>query len=171
MAQQNEIDQADKQERDQVEGVLMTIESMDKGALEAYASKYEVNIDKPGLNYGWPDAAYGVEYAGGAINAGATQKPGTVQPVYYWDPVIAPGGAAFYQGALFPEWNGNLLVAALKEKHIARLVLQNDRVVGEERLLADLGERIRDVAVGPDGAIWTITDEQNGKLVRLTPAP
>nr|WP_314432862.1 PQQ-dependent sugar dehydrogenase [uncultured Brevundimonas sp.] len=131
----------------------------------------ELNLEKPGANYGWPDAAYGVEYAGGAINAGATQKPGTVQPVYYWDPVIAPGGAAFYQGALFPEWDGNLLVAALKEKHIARLVLQNDRVVGEERLLADLDERIRDVAVGPDGAIWAITDEQNGKLFRLTPAP
>ena len=145
-------------------GAVWTIEHGTRGG-------DELNLEKPGANYGWPDAAYGVEYAGGAINAGATQKPGTVQPVYYWDPVIAPGGAAFYQGALFPEWNGNLLVAALKEKHIARLVLQNDRVVGEERLLADLGERIRDVAVGPDGAIWTITDEQNGKLVRLTPAP
>ena len=145
-------------------GAVWTIEHGTRGG-------DELNLEKPGANYGWPDAAYGVEYAGGAINAGATQKPGTVQPVYYWDPVIAPGGAAFYQGALFPEWNGNLLVAALKEKHIARLVLQNDRVVGEERLLADLGERIRDVAVGPDGAIWAITDEQNGKLVRLTPAP
>ena len=145
-------------------GAVWTIEHGTRGG-------DELNLEKAGANYGWPDAAYGVEYAGGAINAGATQKPGTVQPVYYWDPVIAPGGAAFYQGALFPEWNGNLLVAALKEKHIARLVLQNDRVVGEERLLADLGERIRDVAVGPDGAIWTITDEQNGKLVRLTPAP
>ncbi|WP_312733724.1 PQQ-dependent sugar dehydrogenase [Brevundimonas sp.] len=145
-------------------GAVWTIEHGTRGG-------DELNLEKPGTNYGWPDAAYGVEYAGGAINAGATQKPGTVQPVYYWDPVIAPGGAAFYQGALFPEWNGNLLVAALKEKHIARLVLQNDRVVGEERLLTDLGERIRDVAVGPDGAIWAITDEQNGKLVRLTPAP
>ena len=145
-------------------GAVWTIEHGTRGG-------DELNLEKPGANYGWPDAAYGVEYAGGAINAGATQKPGTVQPVYYWDPVIAPGGAAFYQGALFPEWNGNLLVAALKEKHIARLVLQNDRVVGEERLLTDLGERIRDVAVGPDGAIWAITDEQNGKLVRLTPAP
>ena len=145
-------------------GAVWTIEHGTRGG-------DELNLEKPGANYGWPDAAYGVEYAGGAINAGATQKPGTVQPVYYWDPVIAPGGATFYQGALFPEWNGNLLVAALKEKHIARLVLQNDRVVGEERLLADLGERIRDVAVGPDGAVWAITDEQNGKLVRLTPAP
>jgi glucose/arabinose dehydrogenase len=127
----------------------------------------EVNLDRRGLNYGWPDAAYGVEYAGGAINAGATQKQGTEQPVYYWDPVIAPGGAALYSGAMFPGWAGNLLVAGLKEKHIARLVIRNDRVVGEERLLADLGERIRDVAVAPDGAVWAITDEANGKLVRL----
>lgn len=127
----------------------------------------EVNLDRRGVNYGWPDAAYGIEYAGGAINAGATQKDGTEQPVYFWDPVIAPGGAALYSGAMFPGWQGNLLVAGLKEKQIARLVIQNDRVVGEERLLTDLGERIRDVAVGSDGAVWAITDEANGKLVRL----
>ena len=89
------------------------------------------------------------------------------QPVYYWDPVIAPGGAVFYDGALFPEWRGNLLVAALKEKHVARLVLQGGRVVGEERLLTDLDARIRDVAVGPDGAVWAVTDEDDGKLIRL----
>lgn len=130
----------------------------------------EVNLDRAGLNYGWPDAAYGIEYAGGAINAGATRKDGTEQPVYFWDPVIAPGGATIYSGAMFPGWQGNLLVAGLKEKQIARLVIQNDRVVGEERLLTDLGERIRDVAVGPDGAVWAITDEANGKLVRLAKA-
>ncbi|GAW42005.1 Soluble aldose sugar dehydrogenase YliI precursor [Brevundimonas sp. SH203] len=141
-------------------GAVWTIEHGTRGG-------DEVNIDKAGLNYGWPDAAYGVEYAGGRINAGATQAPGTEQPVYYWDPVIAPGGATFYQGAMFPGWNGNLLVAGLKEKHIARLVIQNDRVIGEERLLTDLGERIRDVAVAADGAVWAITDEQDGKLVRL----
>ncbi|VXC05167.1 PQQ-dependent sugar dehydrogenase [Brevundimonas sp. G8] len=141
-------------------GAIWTIEHGTRGG-------DEVNIDKPGLNYGWPDAAYGVEYAGGQINTGATQAPGTEQPVYYWDPVIAPGGATFYQGAMFPGWDGNLLVAGLKEKHIARLVIQNDRVVGEERLLTDLGERVRDVAVGADGAVWAITDEENGKLVRL----
>jgi aldose sugar dehydrogenase len=128
----------------------------------------EVNLDKPGLNYGWPDAAYGVEYGGAQIGEGATQHPGTEQPVYYWDPVIAPGGAVFYEGPMFPNWNGNLLVAGLREKHIARLVIQNDRVVGEERLLSDLGERIRDVAVGPDGSVWAISDERNGKLVRLS---
>lgn len=144
-----------------VTGAIWTIEHGTRGG-------DEVNIDKAGANYGWPDAAYGVEYAGGQINTGATQAPGTEQPVYYWDPVIAPGGATFYQGAMFPGWDGNLLVAGLKEKHIARLVIQNDRVVGEERLLTDLGERIRDVAVGADGSVWAITDEQNGKLVRLS---
>ena len=128
----------------------------------------ELNLDRAGLNYGWPDAAYGVEYAGGPINAGATAKAGTEQPTYYWDPVIAPGGMTVYSGAMFPGWNGNLLVAGLKEKHIARLVIENDRVVGEERLLTDLGERIRDVAVAADGAVWAITDEDNGKLVRLS---
>jgi aldose sugar dehydrogenase len=127
----------------------------------------EVNLDRAGLNYGWPDAAYGVEYRGGPITGGNTASDGSEQPVYYWDPVIAPGGAVFYEGAMFPGWRGDLLVAALKEKHIARLVLDGDRVVGEERLLTDLGERVRDVAVGPDGAVWAITDEQNGKLVRL----
>ncbi len=130
----------------------------------------EVNLEKPGANYGWPDAAYGIEYRGGPINAGDTEKTGTEQPVYYWDPVIAPGGATFYSGAMFPGWDGDLLVAGLKEKHIARLVMENDRVVGEERLLTDLGERIRDVAVGSDGAVWAITDEENGKLVRLAAA-
>ena len=131
----------------------------------------EVNHDRAGVNYGWPIVAYGTEYAGGAINGGVTAREGLEQPVYYWDPVIAPGGATFYEGAMFPGWRGNLLVAGLKEKHIARLVLQNDRVVGEERLLTDLGERIRDVAVGPDGAVWAITDETDGKLVRLSKAP
>ncbi|QSF54916.1 PQQ-dependent sugar dehydrogenase [Brevundimonas fontaquae] len=142
-------------------GAIWTIEHGTRGG-------DEVNLDKAGANYGWPDAAYGVEYSGGQINSGATQKDGTEQPVYYWDPVIAPGGAIFYQGAMFTGWDGNLLVAGLKEKHIARLVIQNDRVVGEERLLTDLGERIRDVAVGADGSVWAITDEQNGKLVRLS---
>jgi len=130
----------------------------------------EVNHDRAGVNYGWPIVAYGVEYAGGPINGGVTAREGLEQPVYYWDPVIAPGGATFYEGAMFPGWRGNLLVAGLKEKHIVRLVLQNDRVVGEERLLTDLGERIRDVAVGPDGAVWAITDETDGKLVRLAKA-
>ncbi|WP_029418262.1 PQQ-dependent sugar dehydrogenase [Brevundimonas bacteroides] len=127
----------------------------------------EVNLVEGGRNYGWPEVTYGIEYRGGPINGGITAREGTEQPVYYWDPSIAPGGQVFYEGAMFPEWNGNLLVAALKDKHIARLVLENGRVVGEERLLTDLGERVRDIAIAPDGAVWVITDEDNGKLVRL----
>ncbi|KAK0331969.1 hypothetical protein LTR94_026772 [Friedmanniomyces endolithicus] len=83
-------------------------------------------------------------------------------------PPTGLSGATFYQGAMFPEWNGNLLVAGLKEKHVSRLVIENDRVVGEERLLTDLGERIRDVAVGADGSVFVITDQDDGKLVRLS---
>ncbi len=127
----------------------------------------EVNLDRAGVNYGWPIIAYGIEYRGGPINGGITAREGLEQPVYYWDPVIAPGGIAVYDGAMFPGWRGDLLVAGLKEKHIARLVLEGNRVVGEERLLTELGERIRDIAVAPDGAVWAITDETNGKLVRL----
>lgn len=127
----------------------------------------EVNLDKGGANYGWPEVTYGIEYRGGPINDGVTAREGIEQPVYYWDPSIAPGGMTFYTGTMFPAWSGNLLVAALKDKHIARLVIENDRVVGEERLLTGLGARIRDVAVGADGAVWAITDEEDGKLVRL----
>ena len=130
----------------------------------------EINLDRAGLNYGWPEVAYGVEYRGAPINAGITARAGTEQPVYYWDPSIAPGGMTLYDGAMFPGWRGNLLVAVLKDKHIARLVLEGGRVVGEERLLTDLGERVRDVAVAADGAVWAITDETDGKLVRLAAA-
>ncbi|MGV9007512.1 MAG: PQQ-dependent sugar dehydrogenase [Brevundimonas sp.] len=131
----------------------------------------ELNRDQAGANYGWPEVAYGVEYRGTPINGGVTARDGIEQPVYYWDPSIATGGLTFYDGAMFPGWRGNLLVTALKDKHIARLVLRDGRVVGEERLLTDLGERIRDVAVGPDGAVWAITDEADGKLVRLAVRP
>lgn len=127
----------------------------------------EVNLDRAGLNYGWPDVAYGVEYRGAAINAGITAREGTEQPAYYWDPSIAPGGMILYDGAMFPGWRGNLLVAVLKDKHIARLVLDGNRIVGEERLMTDLGERVRDLAVAADGAVWAVTDEADGKLVRL----
>lgn len=142
------------------DGAVWTVEHGTRGG-------DELNLDRAGLNYGWPDVAYGVEYRGGAIGAGVTAREGTEQPVYYWDPVIAPGGMAIYEGAMFPGWRGNLLVAGLREKHIARLVLDGNRVVGEERLLTDLGERVRDVAVATDGAVWAITDEPEGKLVRL----
>jgi aldose sugar dehydrogenase len=143
------------------DGAVWTIEHGTRGG-------DELNRPEAGRNYGWPIIAYGIEYAGGPINEGITAREGLEQPVYYWDPVIAPGGMTFYEGAMFPGWRGNLLVAGLKEKHIARLVLEGNRVVGEERLLTDLGERVRDVAVAADGAVWAITDEQNGKLVRLS---
>lgn len=142
-------------------GALWTVEHGTRGG-------DEVNHPEAGHNYGWPIIAYGVEYAGGPINDGITAREGVEQPVYYWDPVIAPGGATFYDGAMFPEWRGNLLVASLKEQHLARLVIGNGRVVGEERLMPDIGQRVRQVAVGPDGAVWVITDEDDGRLVRLT---
>lgn len=128
----------------------------------------ELNLTEGGQNYGWPDAAYGIEYRGGAINDGQTQREGTEQPVYYWDPSPALGNMTVYEGAMFPGWQGNLLVAALRDERLIRLVLDGDRVVGEEHLLMDLGERIRSVAVASDGAVWVITDEDDGKLVRVT---
>ena len=141
-------------------GAVWTIEHGTRGG-------DELNRPEAGKNYGWPIIAYGVEYRGAAINEGITARDGLEQPVYYWDPVIAPGGQTFYSGAMFPGWDGNLLIAGLGGKSLTRLVLEGDRVVGEERLLTGLGERIRDVAVGSDGAVWVITDEENGKLVRL----
>lgn len=125
----------------------------------------ELNLILPGRNYGWPLVSYGIEYSGAKVLDGLTQLEGTEQPVYYWDPVLAPGGMTFYTGDLLPEWQGNLFIGGLKGSHIARLVLKDRRVVAEERLLADLGERFRDVTVGPDGALYTITD--SGRLYRL----
>ena len=130
----------------------------------------EVNIVRAGLNYGWPVIAYGVEYRGAAINEGITARDGMEQPIYYWDPVVAPGGVAFYEGDLFPEWRGNLFVSGLAGRHLARLVIEGDRVVGEERLLVDLNQRIRDVQVAADGSVWVVTDEDNGQLIRIAPA-
>jgi glucose/arabinose dehydrogenase len=130
----------------------------------------ELNLEAPGANYGWPEVTYGVEYNGQTIAEGVTAREGVRQPDYYWDPSIAPGGMTFYDADLVPAWRGNLFVTALNGKHLARLVLDGDRVVGEERLLTDLNQRLRDVAVGADGALYVITDEDNGQLVRLAPA-
>jgi aldose sugar dehydrogenase len=128
----------------------------------------EVNIPRKGRNYGWPVITYGRDYSGARIGEG-TAKAGLEQPIYYWDPSIAPSGGAFYTGDLFPSWKGNLLVGALSGQHLNRLVLDGEKVVGEERLLANLNHRIRDVRVGPDGAVWLLVDQSNGRILRLVP--
>ena len=130
----------------------------------------ELNNPQPGKNYGWPVITYGVDYSGARIGIG-TSKPGMEQPVYYWDPVIAPSGATFYSGAAFADWKGDLLVGSLTPGLLVRLRITNGRVVREERYLAELRERIRDVREGPDGAIYLLTDgSSNGRLLRVTPA-
>src|SRR3569623_804846 len=129
----------------------------------------EVNIARAGKNYGWPVSSYGIDYSGMPIGQGITAKAGMEQPLYYWDPVIAPSGMAFYNGALFPEWKGDLLVGGLRAQHVARLVLKGEKVVGEERLLTELKKRIRDVRVGPDGAVYVLTDEKDGSVLKVTP--
>jgi glucose/arabinose dehydrogenase len=129
----------------------------------------EINQPQPGKNYGWPVISYGREYSGGKIGEG-TEKPGLEQPVYYWDPSIAPAGMTFYTGDKFPAWRGNLFVGALKFRLLARLTMEGNRVVAEERLLQDLGERIRDVMQGPDGYLYLLTDDDDGRILRLAPA-
>ncbi len=125
----------------------------------------EINLVKPGKNYGWPTITYGIEYSGAAISGGATQKEGLEQPVYYWDPVLSPSGMAFYSSSAIPEWQNNLFIGGLNSKHIARIVLKDNKVIGEERLLAGENQRFRDVGDGKDGAIYAVTDE--GRLYRI----
>jgi aldose sugar dehydrogenase len=128
----------------------------------------ELNLIAKGKDYGWPTIGYGEEYSGEKIHE-STQAPGLEQPIYYWDPVISPGALTIYSGELFPEWKGNFLIAGLSSQALVRLVLKDDRVVGEERLLADRGERIREVVQGPQGALYLLTDGRDGKLLELTP--
>ncbi len=128
----------------------------------------EINLVRPGRNYGWPIITYGIDYSGVKIGEGITQRPGLEQPLYYWDPSIAPSGMAFYRGDLFPAWKGSLLVGALSGQHLARLTLEGERVTGEERLLVGRG-RVRDVRVAPDGAVFVLTDESEGELLALVP--
>ncbi|MGZ8867545.1 MAG: PQQ-dependent sugar dehydrogenase, partial [Thermoanaerobaculia bacterium] len=129
----------------------------------------ELNLIEKGKNYGWSVVSYGEEYSGSAIDGSVTAREGFVQPAYYWDPVIAPSGAQFYTGDAFPAWKGSLFIGALKEQRLVRLVIENDRVVGEEHLLTDRGQRVRDVRQGPDGALYVVTDEDNGELWRIAP--
>ncbi|THD82617.1 MAG: PQQ-dependent sugar dehydrogenase [Phenylobacterium sp.] len=127
----------------------------------------EINIPQAGKNYGWPVITYGEDYSGQPVGDGITAHAGMEQPIYYWDPVIAPSGMAFYDAALFPAWKGSLFVGGLASTHLARLTLKGDRVVGEEWLLQDLGERIRDVVVGPEGALYLLTDDDNGRILKI----
>jgi aldose sugar dehydrogenase len=129
----------------------------------------ELNLVHRGRNYGWPVQAYGKEYSGQMIPGAAPQRAGMEQPVYYWDPVIAPSGAQFYTGNAFPAWRGSLFVGALKEMRLVRLTLANNRVTGEEHLLTDRKQRVRDVRQGPDGALYLVTDQDNGELWRVAP--
>jgi glucose/arabinose dehydrogenase len=129
----------------------------------------ELNLIESGKNYGWPLQAYGIEYSGTAIAGSVTNLPGHQQPAYYWDPVIAPSGAQFYTGDAFPEWKGNLFIGALKEKRLVRVVIESGRVVGEEHLLTDRGQRVRDVRQGRDGSLYLVTDEDRGELWRISP--
>jgi glucose/arabinose dehydrogenase len=129
----------------------------------------EVNIIGKGKNYGWPVIGYGIDYNGAKIHASAA-KEGMEQPVKYWVPSISPSGMAFYTGTLFPPWKGSLFTGALSGKMLVRLSLSGNEVTGEERLLEDLNERIRDIRQGPDGALWLLTDSTAGRLLRVSPA-
>ncbi len=143
-----------------VTGELWTIEHGTRGG-------DELNIARKGKDYGWPTIAYGIEYGGDTITGGIQAKAGMEQPVYYWDPVIAPGGMTFYTGAMFPAWKNSLFIGGLGSTHLVRLSLNGDKVTGEEHLLTDLGERLRDVVQGPEGALYIVTD--SGRFFKLVP--
>jgi glucose/arabinose dehydrogenase len=128
----------------------------------------ELNVPRPGRNYGWPVITYGLDYSGVKIGEG-TAKPGMEQPVHYWDPSIAPSGMAFYTGDRYPGWRGSLFVGSLKFGLLVRLELDGERVTTEERLLEGVDARIRDVRQGPDGFLYLLTDEDEGRLLRLEP--
>ena len=143
-------------------GRLWTVEHGAKGG-------DELNLIEKGKNYGWPLVTYGEEYSGEPFEGAVTAREGFVQPVYYWDPVIAPSGMLFYTGDAFPAWRGSLFVGGLASQRLVRLVIKDNRVAGEEHLLADRGKRVRDVRQGPDGALYVVTDEADGELWKITP--
>jgi glucose/arabinose dehydrogenase len=144
------------------QGRLWTVEHGPRGG-------DELNLPEAGKNYGWPEVTYGVEYSGAKVGEGITQMANTEQPVYYWDPVIAPSGMAYYDADAIPEWKGAFLVGGLVSRGVVVLHMENDRVKYEERV--DLGARIRDVKVGPDGAVYAVTEQRGGgnsTIVKLT---
>ena len=142
-------------------GVLWTVEHGARGG-------DEINIPQAGKNYGWPVISYGRHYSGGKIGEG-TEKAGMEQPIHYWDPSIAPSGMAFVTSELYPDWQGDLLVGALRGRHLSKLDLDGEKIVSEVQLLGDLDERIRDVRQAPDGYIYVLTDSDDGQLIRLVP--
>ena len=143
-------------------GQLWTVEHGAKGG-------DELNLVEKGKNYGWPIISYGEEYSGEPIPGNITARAGLEQPVYYWDPVIAPSGMEYYTGNAFPAWRGNIFVGGLASQRLIRLVMKDNRVVGEEHLLNDRGKRIRDVRQGPDGSLYVVTDESGGEVWKITP--
>lgn len=143
------------------DGALFTVEHGAQGG-------DELNMPKGGGNYGWPVITYGRDYSGVTIGEG-TEKAGMEQPLYYWDPSISPSGLDFYEGDLLPDWQGDLLLGGLSGQVLIRLDMEGDAVVGEERLFAGQLGRVRDVKAGPDGAIYLVTDETNGRLIRVAP--
>ncbi|WP_295552588.1 PQQ-dependent sugar dehydrogenase [Limnohabitans sp. Rim8] len=130
----------------------------------------EINVMRPGLNYGWPVITYGVNYGLGTRIGEGQAKPGMVQPLYKWVPSIAPSGMAFVSGSQFPQWQGDLLVGALRGQMLVRLVLDGEKVLREERLLQGRAGRIRDVRMGPDGLVYLLSDGPDGALMRLEPS-
>jgi len=128
----------------------------------------ELNQPERGKNYGWPIITYGKEYSGATIGEGITARDGLEQPVYYWNPSIATSSLLLYTGDLFPDWKGNFLVGALKYMQVQRLVLKDGEVVAHEVLAQDIGDRVRDLKQGPDGAVYLVTDD-GGRIVRVTP--
>jgi glucose/arabinose dehydrogenase len=148
---------------DPVLGGLRTVEHGDKGG-------DEVNHPEAGKNYGWPVISYGVSYAGKKIGKG-TEAPGFEQPLYYWDPSIAPSGLAVYRGGMFPEWNGDLIAGSLKFALVSRLDRdESGKILDEERIFEGEFGRIRDINTAPDGSIWLLTDEEEGQIIRLSRA-
>ena len=129
----------------------------------------EINLIEAGKNYGWPKITYGIDYNGSQISP-YTELPGLEQPLVYWDPSIAPSGMTLYQGELFPEWQGSLLVSALAGKEVRRVELKGNTAGEQESLFTELGERFRDVRTGPDGAVYLLTDSPSGQLLRVVPA-